>query len=285
MRPQPRSSLTVRWRMSMSRRTSSPSLRPGTLFTRNVAMTLPLYGHIAPRPNSATLLNSLPAMESPTQHPASDSPAPLVKRYDVVILGGAFSGASAAVLLRRDRPDLSVLVIERQAAFDAKVGEATTEMSGMFLTRRLALWQHLEREHLPKEGLRYWFTNDRVAGHAQASESGPGYRSTVPSFQLRRDVLDEHLLSTAVAEGAELARPARVRDVTLGAFDHRVEYEGEAGVETVACRWVLDATGRAAWLGRRLGLIERNHEHPTAAVWCRWEGVRHIDDLAARGPL
>jgi flavin-dependent dehydrogenase len=209
-----------------------------------------------------------------------------MKHFDVVILGGAFSGASAAILLRRDRPDLSVLVVERQEAFDAKVGEATTEMSGMFLTRRLALWRHLEREHLPKEGLRYWFHNQNVRSHAEASETGPCQRSTVPSFQLRRDVLDEHLLATAAAEGAELRRPARVRDVELGRFDHRVEIEGPDGaVEEVSCRWVLDATGRATFLGRRLGLIERNREHPTAAVWCRWEGVRHVDDLAARGPL
>jgi flavin-dependent dehydrogenase len=214
-------------------------------------------------------------MESPPKH------------YDVVILGGAFSGAAAAVLLRRDRPELSVLVIEKLAAFDAKVGEATTEMSGMFLTRRLALWQHLEREHLGKDGLRYWFRNDKVTNHSEASESGPWYRSTVPSFQLRRDALDEHILATAVAEGAELARPARVKDVTLGDFDHTVtfEREGSAGAETVSCRWVLDATGRATFLGKRLGLIDRNQEHPTAAVWCRWEDVRHIDELAARGPL
>ncbi len=208
-----------------------------------------------------------------------------MKQYDVVILGGAFSGASAAVLLRRDRPDLSVLVIERAEAFDAKVGEATTEMSGMFLTRRLALWQHLENEHLPKEGLRYWFHNDKVHCHAEASEAGAFQRSTVPSFQLRRDTLDEHILATAVAEGAELARPARVRDVELGSFDHRVTYEKDGEAETVACRWVLDATGRANFLGKRLGLIERNKEHPTASVWCRWEGVRHLDDVAARGPL
>lgn len=208
-----------------------------------------------------------------------------MKHYDVVILGGAFSGASAALLLRRDRPDLSVLVIERSEAFDAKVGEATTEMSGMFLTRRLAMWQHLEREHLPKEGLRYWFHNDRVRCHAEASESGAFQRSTVPSFQLRRDVLDEHILAVAVTEGAELARPARVRDVELGTFDHRVTFERDGEAETVACRWVLDATGRATFLGKRLELIERNREHPTAAVWCRWEGVRHLDDVAARGPL
>jgi len=211
-----------------------------------------------------------------------------LKNYDVVILGGAFSGAAAAILLRRDRPDLSVLVIERQGAFDAKVGEATTEMSGMFLTRRLAMWQHLEREHLPKEGLRYWFQNEKVRGHADASESGAFQRSTVPSFQLRRDTLDEHLLATAVAEGAELVRPGRVRDVELGDFDHRVTFESgerDGETETVGCRWVLDATGRANFLGKRLGLIERNREHPTAAVWCRWEGVRHLDDIAARGPL
>jgi flavin-dependent dehydrogenase len=208
-----------------------------------------------------------------------------MKSYDVVVLGGAFSGAAAAVLLRRDRPDLSVLVVERLEAFDAKVGEATTEMSGMFLTRRLALWQHLEREHLPKEGLRYWFQNGKVRRHADASETGAFQRSTVPSFQLRRDALDEHILATAVAEGAELVRPARVREVELGDFDHRVTFEREGETATVGCRWVLDATGRANFLGKRLGLIERNREHPTAAVWCRWQGVRHIDDVAARGPL
>ena len=210
---------------------------------------------------------------------------PLMRRFDVIILGGAFSGATAAILLRRDQPDLSVLIVERQSRFDEKVGEATTEMSGMFLTRRLAQWQHLEREHLPKEGLRYWFHNDKVRGHANASESGGFVRSTVPAFQLRRDALDEHLLATAVEEGAELLRPARIQDVELGDFDHKVTIEKDGKTETVSCRWVLDATGRACFLGKRLGLIERNKEHPTAAVWCRWQDVRHIDDFAARGPL
>ncbi len=208
-----------------------------------------------------------------------------MRRFDVVILGGAFSGASAAILLRRDRPDLSVLIVERQTAFDEKVGEATIEMSGMFLTRRLAQWQHLEREHLPKEGLRYWFQNEKVHGHAEASEAGGYLRSTVPSFQLRRDALDEHLLATAVEEGAELLRPARVQDVELGRFDHTVTVERDGETERISCRWVLDATGRATLLGKKLGLIERNKDHPTAAVWCRWQDVRHIDDLAARGPL
>ena len=139
-----------------------------------------------------------------------------MERYDVVILGGAFSGASAAILLRREQPQLRVLIVEKAEAFDAKVGEATTELSAMFLTRRLTMWHHLEAEHLSKEGLRYWFTNDRVTGHANASETGGYLRSAVPAFQLRRDTLDEYLLATAVREGAELLRPAKVtlRDLT-----------------------------------------------------------------------
>ena len=125
--------------------------------------------------------------------------------YDVVILGGAFSGASAAILLRREAPQLRVLIVEKAAQFDAKVGEATTEMSAMFLTRRLAMWHHLEAEQLPKEGLRYWFSNAKVTGHANASESGGYLRSSVPAFQLRRDALDEYLLASAVAEGGAMA--------------------------------------------------------------------------------
>jgi flavin-dependent dehydrogenase len=204
------------------------------------------------------------------------------ERYDAVILGGAFSGASAAILLRRELPQLRVLVVEKAEAFDEKVGEATTEMSAMFLTRRLAMWQHLENEQLPKEGLRYWFSNEKVTGHANASETGGVIRSTVPAFQLRRDALDEHLLATAIAEGAEILRPAKVRDVVIGDFDHRVTVEVNGEVRDIACRWVLDASGRVNLLGRKLNLIERNEQHPTAAIWCRWKNVRHIDDLAVR---
>jgi flavin-dependent dehydrogenase len=207
---------------------------------------------------------------------------PRASHYDVVILGGAFSGASAAILLRREQPQLRVLIVEKAEAFDEKVGEATTEMSAMFITRRLAMWHHLEAEHLPKEGLRYWFANERVTGHSTATEAGGVLRSAVPSFQLRRDTLDEYLLKTAVDEGAELLRPARALDVRLGDFDNTLILGTGDTTREVTCRWVLDATGRANFIGRKLNLITRNDEHPTAAIWCRWKNIRHIDDLAAR---
>ena len=124
----------------------------------------------------------------------------------------------------------------------------------MFLTRRLALWEHLEREQLPKEGLRYWFANEQVRGHADASETG-GFLRSAPC---RRS-------SSAATPWTSTSWPRRwprapssagrraVRDVTLGDFDHRVMVERTGQRETVACRWVLDATGRATVAGPAAG--------------------------------
>jgi glycine/D-amino acid oxidase-like deaminating enzyme len=38
-------------------------------------------------------------------------------KFDVAVIGGAFSGAATALLLRRDAPELSVAVIEALSAF------------------------------------------------------------------------------------------------------------------------------------------------------------------------
>ena len=56
--------------------------------------------------------------------------------YDVVIIGGAFSGAATALILKRKCPEARVLVIEKASAFDRKVGESTTEVSSCYMTRK-----------------------------------------------------------------------------------------------------------------------------------------------------
>ncbi len=76
-----------------------------------------------------------------------------------------------------------------------------------------------------------------------------------------------------------------MRAVELGSFDHRVTIDQGSETFSVGCRWVIDATGRANLLGRKLGLISKNEQHPTSAFWGRFRNLRHIDDLAARGPV
>src|SRR5262249_45039540 len=64
--------------------------------------------------------------------PSSTSMGP---EFDVAILGGAFSGAATALLIKRRQPNARILIVEKATEFDRKVGESTTEVSSCFLTR------------------------------------------------------------------------------------------------------------------------------------------------------
>ncbi|HQP85988.1 MAG TPA: tryptophan 7-halogenase [Thermoanaerobaculia bacterium] len=205
--------------------------------------------------------------------------SPVPGEFDVVVIGGAIAGASTAILLRRRRPGLRVLVVEKSDAFDWKVGESTVEISAYFLTRVLKLYDHLSREHLPKQAFRYWFHNEKVTCLREASEVGPTQLARTPGFQLDRAVLDEHVLKLAAEEGSEVWRPARVVDVSLGGeAGSSVTVEKADGTRvTVRAKWVVDASGRQALLARKRGGIRPVEGHPTSSIWVRYRGVKDLD--------
>ena len=218
--------------------------------------------------------------------------------YDVVVVGGGFAGSSTALLLRRWLPDARILIAERGERFERKVGEATVEVSGYFLHRVLGLYDHLSRKHLPKHGLRYWFhrpeskDDDRLC---DLTEVGPAEMPHLASFQLDRPTLDQHLLDTAVAEGTEVLRPAKVLSVeeseskeestaeSEGWPLHTLEIETSDGPRTVTTRWVIDASGRQSFLARKKGLQRKVDRHPTASIWARWSGVHDLDGIGVLG--
>jgi len=207
--------------------------------------------------------------------------------YDVVIIGGALSGAATAILLLRDQPRLRVLILEKSPAFTRRVGEATVEISSYFLGRVLGLTQYLNEAHLVKQGMRFWFANHRTTSPEQCSEIGGRYLSRVAAFQVDRSTLDEEVLRRAQAAGAELCRPAAVQQVRLAPGGRQsVIVRTAETVSTISARWVVDASGVAALLSRQNGWWRSNHEHPTSAAWARWRGVKDWDclELAQKYP-
>lgn len=215
-------------------------------------------------------------------HPAAD--------YDVVIIGGAFSGAAAGLMLKRDRPETRILIVERTVKFDRKVGESTSEVAGCFLTRVLHQGAHLSARQYQKHGLRLWFCKTPEDSVDEVTEAGPHYQSRLPTFQLDRAVLDEHLLQEACDAGCELVRPATVRNVRLAEelggdhTPHSLEITQQDGsIRTVTAHWLVDASGKAALLAKKLGLHRAMDDlHPVSSIWCRFHHVNGLDSYESR---
>ena len=197
----------------------------------------------------------------------------------VAVIGGALSGAATALLLKREDPTLSVLLVEKYEGFKRRVGEATVEVSGYFLTRVLGLTGFLTQTQLCKNGLRFWFDNEQTGDLGDCSEIGGKYLSTVPSFLVDRAVLDEEVLRRAIEEGVEVIRPATVTSVDLCAGGiqtlHMNSTEGRC---LIKARWVVDASGIRCLLARGNNWWRPLDEHATLSVWSRWSGVGDWDD-------
>ncbi|MDQ2918413.1 MAG: NAD(P)/FAD-dependent oxidoreductase [Verrucomicrobiota bacterium] len=201
--------------------------------------------------------------------------------YDVVIIGGAFSGAATALLIKRKHPAARILIIEKTEEFDRKVGESTTEVSSCFLTRILGLSSYLGHHQLAKQGLRMWFSNSPEQAFDDCVEIGARYQARLPTFQVDRATLDTHLLELAQEAGCDLRRPAKVTSIDLDKEAQTICLTSDRE-ETIRARWIVDASGRAAMLARKLGYFRQNTEHPINAVWARFSGVKDWDSYEWR---
>src|SRR5438128_7400632 len=110
--------------------------------------------------------------------------------YDVVVMGGAFSGAATGMMLKRKYPAARVLIIEKTVEFDRKVGESTTEISSCYMTRILGLSHYLAHHQLQKQGLRMWFSDRPDQSFDDCVEIGTRYQSRLQTYQVDRSTLD-----------------------------------------------------------------------------------------------
>jgi len=204
---------------------------------------------------------------------------------DVAILGGGLAANLLARQLRREAPKLGVAVFEKtNPEVDPpryKVGESTVEIATNYLVRRLGLSTYIYKEHLPKNGLRYFFDSpEKDAALPKMSEIGIHGLPPYPSFQLDRARFEPDLMAMNRADGVELHFGARVKDLQLGEGDekHRFTVVTDAGEKRVAARWVVDCTGRESLVAKQKDLRLPEKQHKVAAAWGRVNGVRDMDD-------
>jgi len=210
---------------------------------------------------------------------SSKKGAATADRHDLAILGGGLAGLTLALQLKRARPDTSILVVEKRkgpaplATF--KVGESTLEIAGHYFCEACGLRDHLDSEHLWKLGLRYYFPAGDNRDIARRVEWGPpAPRREIPfkikTYQIDRGLFENELAERCRALGVDLRDGSTVEDVELGDgdADHTITYSGDDGEATATARWIVGATGRAAFMKRKLGLTQ-DVEHTINAAWLR----------------
>jgi flavin-dependent dehydrogenase len=143
-------------------------------------------------------------------------------KVDVAILGGGLAGNLLALQLRKHTPGVSVAVFEKSTTRGYKVGESTVEVATHYLIRRMGLSTYTYKEHLPKNGLRFFFdTPERDSELTEMSEIGVDSLPPYPSFQLDRARLERDLIEMNRAAGVDLHMPAEVSDLELSSDGDR----------------------------------------------------------------
>ncbi len=223
-------------------------------------------------------------------------------RYDVVILGAGLAGLTLARHLLLDT-SRTVLLLDRRAEVPPpgqKVGEATVQVSGYYLSKVLDLEEHLLRDHFMKYNLRFYW---KPEGEADGGEGRPGAAgsaieeysqayirpfSNIASYQLDRNRLEEELLRLARREPRCAFRaPVAGLEVELAApgtgadEDHTVRFEHEGALHEVRAGWVVDASGRNRVLARRRRLERPSPiHHGSSFAWV--EGLVDVERLTGR---
>lgn len=213
--------------------------------------------------------------------------ADFAANYDVAILGGGLAGLTLARELAIRRPGTRIAVLEkakhpcRESAH--KIGESSVELAGRWFRDTLQLKDHLDSQHLPKLGLRYFLPGDKTDITSRL-EYGPLLNKVpvpfrgllVPSYQLDRGRL-ENFLAEDLPEATHFRDGVEVTKLGIDEGGHTVTFRRDGEEGSLEARWVVDASGRKAILKETLGLAEESVHHANS-VWWRVEGRIKVDE-------
>jgi 2-polyprenyl-6-methoxyphenol hydroxylase-like FAD-dependent oxidoreductase len=166
--------------------------------------------------------------------------------FDVVVIGGGPAGSAAALGLAR--AGASVAVLERSGYDGPRVGETLLPEARPVL-QRLGVWEAFEADaHVPSPGIvSAW-------GSAEPAENDFLFNPYGNGWHLDRARFDRTLAARAEQGGAVVVRRARVHSCSRTADARwRVTFDDGRAVREAAATFLIDATGRSAWVARKEG--------------------------------
>lgn len=185
--------------------------------------------------------------------------------YDAVVVGGGPGGSTAACGLAQR--GAKVLVLERDAFPRYQVGESVIPFLYQVLHRIGALEKVKRAGFQVKNGFQFITSSGRTTHPIYFNDSIRDAEAV--TWHVDRAQYDALLLEHAAEHGAEVRHGVQVLDVVRQGrrVTGVVVRQPDGSTATIHARFVVDASGRACLLSRKLGLWERDPALDQLAVW------------------
>ena len=199
--------------------------------------------------------------------------------YQVAVIGAGPQGILYASWLKQARPQLQVVVLERESQPKFKIGEST--LSGFCKAlRSVGISQEaLELLFFPKNGLGFFQVDETIESIVEA----PEYilETFDETFQVERRLLDNLLIANARRLGVEVIQGARV-DLAHSQLSDRgntIAYRYQQQKYEIKSQLVVDASGPASVIARHLELYNKEDVNfQSNAVWGYFKKVNRLGD-------
>jgi len=183
---------------------------------------------------------------------------------DVVVIGGGPAGSTAATLLARRGYQVIALEKARHPRFH--IGESLLPMN-LPVFERLGVLDKVRALGVYKGGADFEARNDRgynTYAFARAIGSSPPH-----AYQVWRQDFDKMLYDHARDSGADAREGQEVLEVEqTSSRESHLRVRGDDGREySIQARYIVDASGRDAFLSSKRKLRRKNHEHQSAAIF------------------
>ncbi|MBA3963247.1 MAG: tryptophan 7-halogenase [Chthoniobacterales bacterium] len=192
--------------------------------------------------------------------------------HDVIVIGGGPAGSTAATWLAREGHD--VLLMEREKFPREHVGESLLPFCYKLL-EDLGVVEELKKNFVRKPGVRFIDRDGNISttwcfDHVIKND-------TYLSFQVIRGEFDHILLKNAAKNGVDVREETSVVEADITTAPDRVsvtalDASGEKTTHTA--KFLIDASGREAFIGAKSGWRKPREELDRTAIWSHWGNVK-----------